>query len=116
MDARTITDVLGGKWQGSYGLCHCPVHADETPSLKLRDDARKADGIDVHCFGGCAWQEVKSELVRLGLIENPTGGFFSPARLPSAPQIEDTVETLRRVRHIWKTAVALPGTLGRTIF
>ena len=59
MDARAITKALGGRWQAHYGVCRCPVHADREPSLKVRDDSRKSDGIDVHCFAGCEWQDVK---------------------------------------------------------
>ena len=76
MDAKAITLALGGKWQGSYGLCRCPVHADGTPSLKVRDDPRKSDGIDLHCFGGCAWNEVKAEFIKLGLLENHNGRYY----------------------------------------
>jgi hypothetical protein len=116
MDARAITLALGGKWQGSYGLCCCPAHEDGTPSLKLRDDPRKADGIDLHCFSGCPWQEVKAELIKLGLIEDFNGGFFA-ARKSTVPITEVNVDDLNRVRLIWRTAAALtPGTLGHRYF
>ena len=72
MDARAITKALGGKWQGRFGLCCCPVHADRTPSLKVRDDARKNDGIDVHCFAGCDWKDIKSEFARHGFHHDMT--------------------------------------------
>ena len=58
--ARAITKALGGKWQGRYGLCRCPVHADSTPSLKISDSDHR--GIDVHCFAGCDWKDIKNEL------------------------------------------------------
>ena len=114
MDAQAITLALGGRWQGSYGLCRCPAHEDGTPSLKLRDDTRKVDGIDLHCFSGCTWQEVKAELVKLGLLENFKGGFFE-IRKPIAP-VEESLEGLRRAQHIWRTAAALTGTLGQRYF
>jgi hypothetical protein len=69
MDARTITKTLGGRWYGAYGLARCPAHCDREPSLKVRDDPRKNDGIDLHCFAGCTWQDVKAELTRQGLID-----------------------------------------------
>jgi hypothetical protein len=62
--ARTITEALGGRWCGSYGIVRCPAHDDREPSLKIKDDARNSDGIDVHCFSGCSWQDVKVELQR----------------------------------------------------
>ena len=54
--AQALTKALGGRWCGSYGLVRCPTHDDREPSLKVRDDANKLDGIDVHCFAGCSWQ------------------------------------------------------------
>lgn len=27
-DARTLTQSLGGKWYGRYGLACCPAHAE----------------------------------------------------------------------------------------
>src|SRR4029079_15495998 len=68
MDAKGITAALRGKWQGRYGLCRCPAHADRTPSLKISDDSSKADGVDVHCFAGCDWRDVKHPLIREGLL------------------------------------------------
>ena len=66
MDARVITEALGGKWQGRYGLCRCPAHADGNPSLKISDSDTR--GIDVHCFAGCDWKDIKNELRRQGLL------------------------------------------------
>jgi putative DNA primase/helicase len=54
---REVTKALGGRWCGSYGLARCPAHDDREPSLKIRDDARKLDGLDLHCFAGCDWQD-----------------------------------------------------------
>ena len=56
MTARAIVKQLGGKWHGDYGVCRCPSHPDKTPSLKISDDDRKSDGINVHCFAGCDWK------------------------------------------------------------
>ncbi len=44
--------ALGGRWHDSYGMTQCPAHDDgRTPALKISDDDRKGDGIDLHCFG-----------------------------------------------------------------
>jgi hypothetical protein len=33
-DARKITEALGGKWYGRYGLAFCPAHRNTvTPAL-----------------------------------------------------------------------------------
>ena len=71
MTAATIIKALRGSWSGSYGMCLCPCHNDgKTPALKVSDDSRKDDGIDVHCFGGCDWRDVKAELRRRGLLSD----------------------------------------------
>ena len=125
MNAQKITLALKGRWQGQYGTCRCPVHADRLPSLKVKDDPRKADGIDVHCFGGCSWQDVKDALQRQGLL--PDFGFpslIAPAlselsrALLDLPKIdsEDDVRKLTRALHIWKTASPLPGSPGERYF
>jgi putative DNA primase/helicase len=69
MDARALTIALGGRWCSRYGLASCPAHDDRSPSLKIKDDPRKSDGIDLHCFAGCRWQDVKAELRQRGLVE-----------------------------------------------
>ena len=69
MTAREITKALRGHWSAYYGLCFCPCHDDgRTPALKVSDDPRKDDGIDLHCFAGCDWKIVKDELRRQGLL------------------------------------------------
>ena len=74
MKARQITKALGGHWFGSYGHCLCPCHDDgQTPALKLSDDSRKDDGIDLHCFAGCDWRDVKEELRRRALLPERNG-------------------------------------------
>lgn len=41
-----------GRW-----LAHCPAHEDRSPSLSIRD---VGDRVLVHCFGGCAVDDVLS--------------------------------------------------------
>lgn len=124
MDARAITKALGGKWAGSYGLARCPSHADKTPSLKVRDDARKDDGIDVHCFAGCDWKNIKDALKRHGLIRD---GWTPPdyTRLLKTPMLRDVApanhpaedDSTERALKIWGAAQPLlPDTLGWKYF
>ena len=69
MSPREITKSLGGQWLGSYGLCQCVCHDDgKRPALKITDDARKDDGVDVHCFAGCDWRDVKAALRERDLL------------------------------------------------
>ncbi len=81
MNAHQITTALKGRWHGSYGMASCLSHADgKTPALKISDDPRKSDGIDLICFAGCPWETVKSDLVRVGILEG-----WRPGNGPSYP-------------------------------
>jgi len=60
-------------------MAQCPTHPDgRTPALKISDDPRKSDGVDIHCFAGCRWQDVKSDLARAGLLEEWQGTQAKP--------------------------------------
>ena len=37
MTAREITRALDGRWQGAYGMAHCPAHDDREPSLRTAE-------------------------------------------------------------------------------
>jgi len=108
MDARAITTALGGKWQGRYGLCRCPTHADSTPALKVSDSDRR--GIDVHCFAGCDWKEIKDELKRQGLLDGEWGRYVTPLLKRAEPEPKKVDWSL------WHRAVPLPGTLAKKYF
>jgi len=112
MDARAITNALGGKWQGLYGLCRCPTHADSTPSLKISDSTSR--GIDVHCFAGCDWKDIKSELRRQGLLTDNFSVVDSRPKVvvPVAEPKDNTPAALR----LWRESVPLPRTLGENYF
>ena len=87
--AHQITTALKGRWHGSYGMASCPSHLDgTTPALKISDDSRKSDGIDLHCFAGCSWQTVKSDLARGGMLEG-----WRPDSRPSYPDLKFPDET-----------------------
>jgi hypothetical protein len=109
MDARAITSALGGKWAGRYGLARCPVHADSSPSLKISDSTHRC--IDVHCFAGCDWKDIKKELRRQGLLN----ANFSAARSKVIPA-KDEHKNIAPALSLWRESVPLPGTLGEGYF
>jgi len=128
MTARLIVKQLGGRWCGSYGVALCPAHPDKKPSLKISDDPDKRDGIDLHCFAGCSWQDVKAELARQGLIEYcatqacvassahsrcPAPGIPTPK--PKKPDLSPEDRTQIALR-IWSQSVPLQDTLGWRYF
>ena len=146
MSARTLTKSLGGMWCGHYGLVRCPTHDDRKPSLKIKDDDRKSDGIDVICFAGCDWKAIKTALRQQGLLVDGRDTQRQAAKVLgadektnrndlrnySAPNAEnvrtgspetkerrasDDVE--RRTKfalQMWKASVPLPNTLGFKYF
>ncbi len=86
MDAHGLTLALSGRWCGSYGLCQCVCHDDgRTPALKITDDDRKDDGIDLHCFAGCDWRDVKAALQLRGMLPEFSGLAASPNHSSGAP-------------------------------
>ena len=122
MDARSLTKELGGRWCGRYGIARCPAHDDRTPSLKVRNDPRKADGIDVHCFTGCPWQNVKANLQRRGLLPQFAAGTVKPKISPQPPfgndarADDDIVHRLEIALSIWRATTPLKDTLGFKYF
>jgi hypothetical protein len=113
IDARSITKALGGRWCGSYGLARCPTHDDRSPSLKVRNDARKYDGIDVVCFAGCDWQNVKAELRRQNLLDGVADARRSLPRSPSpmAPSADQdhAKRQLDKARWLWQRRKPMAG-------
>ena len=87
------------------GRCRCPAHADGNPSLKISDSDTR--GIDVHCFAGCDWKDIKNELRRQGLL---AGQAIGPRKIVQAP-----IEEPKKVDwSLWHRAVPLPSTFGET--
>lgn len=121
MDAREITLALGGQWHGSYGMAQCPGHDDgRTPALKLSDDDRKDDGIDLHCFAGCDWRDVKAALRERRLLPE-FAGSTTPTTLERRrpkPTLGTTKPNDERARHakfardLWREARPIEGTVA----
>lgn len=113
MSAEAITRTLGGHWHAGYGMIRCPAHDDNNPSCKVTDDPRKSDGIDVNCFAGCDWRDIKDELVKQGLLS----GFARSPDLASSPRasraaIEPEPEPDERALEIWNSGIEIEGTLA----
>lgn len=124
-DARALTKALGGSWHGRYGMVRCPCHKDRTPSVLIKDDARKRDGIDVHDFAGCDWRDVKAALHRQGLLpsfksEAPRfarTAEATPAGAISPTEIDAEAEQRRESAiKLWEASTALRDTLGWKYF
>ena len=95
-------------------MCFCPTHDDgRTPGLKITDDERKDDGIDLHCFAGCDWRDVKDELRERGLlsaVSTPTRRRRPEHRNAQSQPIDDDGRRIALARELWRKAVPVQGT------
>ena len=112
-DAREITEALGGRWHGGYGVCRCPAHDDRRPSLSLSDghDGR----LLVHCHAGCDFRNVRDALRGLGLIEG-SGRTYRPDPAETARRrAEEQARVEKRVRQAkatWVETEPITGTVA----
>lgn len=65
MDARTISEALGGKPCGNGYIMCCPAHDDRNPSLSVKDGYKGYPL--VYCHGGCSFVEITDRLKNMGL-------------------------------------------------
>jgi hypothetical protein len=113
---RTLTEALGGRWHGSYGLAFCPAHANtRTPALSLKagDDGR----LLAHCHAGCTFAVILDALRGRGLM--PGGGAFSPPDPAALARhlAEDRAKAAKRAaqaQRLWDDAQPVAGTLAET--
>jgi hypothetical protein len=78
--------------------------------------ARKSDGIDLHCFAGCEWRDVKAALRQQRLIA-ANGEWRAPLRPKPVPNADD--DTKQRTEYalsLWRNSSPLKGTLGERYF
>jgi hypothetical protein len=100
-------------------MAPCPSHADgRTSALKISDDPRKSDGIDLNCFAGCPWETVKRDLTRVGLLEafEPSNGTSRlKLKFPSQePQPENDDSRQDAATEIWQATEPIENTLAAT--
>jgi hypothetical protein len=60
---RALVERLGGRWTLRGGVCRCPVHDDERPSLSVRVGRTS---LLLPCFAGCDAVEVLRALRTAG--------------------------------------------------
>ena len=92
-----LVGALGGTWHGNTAMCRCPAHADNTPSLSLRQGDQ---GFLVTCYAGCDAIDVLRELGRIPLRRR-----FTP------PPIQHRTGTAN-IERLWSEAQPVSGTLG----
>lgn len=88
-----LVHALGGTWNGRTAMCRCPAHSDREPSLSLRQGDH---GILVHCFAGCAPDDVLRELARVRVIPNaPPPPSAGPARRGNIDRLWNEAQDVR---------------------
>ena len=92
-----LVGALGGRWNGYTAMCRCPIHADKTPSLSLRQGQTS---ILVHCFAGCDPDEVLRELARIR-----PGQRFEPPAISHPARTPD-------IDRLWTEGIPIEGTLA----
>lgn len=98
-DLKYLVAKLGGTWSGDVAMCACPVHADSTPSLSIRQGDR---GILVTCHAGCDARDILREIARIATIPD-----FRHTPIEKAPK-----NTGKPHLGIWQNATPIKGTLA----
>ncbi|HZL60314.1 MAG TPA: toprim domain-containing protein [Stellaceae bacterium] len=113
MTAQKITEALGGKWFGAYGVVCCPVHNDRHPSLRIREGD---SGVLVRCYAGCDPLDILAELRRRGLLDDLRRQTDRPRDLPRerAAEQRDRAKRSAAATDIWQSARPIAGTAAET--
>ena len=61
-ETRRLVERLGGRWTAHGGMCRCPAHADNRPSLSIRLGER---ALLFKCFAGCETIDVLRAIRRI---------------------------------------------------
>ena len=101
--ASRLVRRLGGVWHSYGGLCRCPAHDDQTPSLSVRVGDRS---LLFKCFAGCAGLDVIQALRRLKL-DIPVD---DARQVVPATGLEAVMAA--RAKEIWNESWPLIGTIG----
>lgn len=112
-DARTLTQSLGGKWYGRYGLACCPAHGDRKPSLSLAD---APDGrLLLNCKTGCAFTDILDALrARGALSRDYRPEPLSPAEIAKRKAEDDAAADAAEKRALacWREAQPIRDTIA----
>ncbi len=112
MNARQITEALGGKWHGSYGTARCPAHKDRTPSLSIKDGY---EALLLKCHAGCDIGDIISELKRRSLWDAKANHGSYVVRLPKRQEPDTSHNRNRELAlAIWNECLAAENTLVET--
>jgi putative DNA primase/helicase len=100
---RTIVEALGGRWAATGGMCRCPAHNDNRPSLSVRVGDRN---LLFHCFSGCNTTDVLRALRHGGQIE------WSRVRTTDLPVKSVAATSAAIINRLWNGGHVVQGTLA----
>jgi hypothetical protein len=117
MTARELTQALGGRWYGSYGLAGCPAHADQNPSLSIRE---RKGVVMVKSHAGCPQLAVIDALRARGLWagrrqphQRANSQKLETAKPRATPAVfwnlKDAPRATRRACAIWRDCCGVFG-------
>ena len=99
--ADRIVRQLGGKWQGDFAMCRCPVHADGTASLSVRVGER---AVLFHCFAGCTADAIMTAL--------RSGKILAPVDHDPGQRQESKADHNKVALAVWRHAAPYAGSLA----
>jgi putative DNA primase/helicase len=79
INAASVIEALGGN--PSTGMCRCPAHDDNSPSLKITDGDK---AVLLKCFAGCSHDAVIGALRARGIWPRRTGPKIGTTRANSS--------------------------------
>jgi putative DNA primase/helicase len=104
--AKSLVLARKGRWYASYGVCLCPAHNDQNPSLRISPGRHK---LMFHCYAGCDFRQ----------IENLIGADIPTKPVTSAPSAAQESEINRAntrkdwiAKKIWSSAKPLVGSIA----
>ena len=106
--ARQICEKFSGYWKNDKGMCCCPAHDDNTPSLGV---SIGRNAILFHCFAGCPQKEVLAGFERQGV---PARSLFSGSSIPIPATSPKEIKPSANAQRLWRQAQRLQGTIART--
>ena len=106
--ARQICEKFYGYWKNNKGMCCCPAHEDNTPSLGV---SIGRNAILFHCFAGCPQKEVLAGFERQGV---PAHSLFSGSSIPIPAASPKEIKPSANAQRLWRQAQRLQGTIART--
>lgn len=106
--ARQICEKFSGYWKNNKGMCCCPAHDDNTPSLGL-SIGRSA--ILFHCFAGCSQNQVLAGFERQGIFAR---SLFSGNSVSIPAARPKTIKPSANAQRLWRQAQRLQKTIVQT--